>query len=148
MKFTPNTQSQSRSGASPHRQPRTTHHPRVVAQDVDIPEGRKRGVGELLDVALLQHVGAHSERLRALRPDGRLGHRQRLALDVGEHHLHALIGKTVGKGQAHPARRAGHDGNPPCQVFHPFKSSVSNCGRGLYTTARLVRSGETLQLGT
>jgi hypothetical protein len=62
----------------------------VVAQDVHGAEAFERRVGERLDLLGARDVGADAEDVRARRADRLDRGVERLGLDVGEDHLHAL----------------------------------------------------------
>ena len=61
----------------------------VVAHDVHGAEALERGRGQRLHVGLLADVGRHGQHVDAVGLDLRLGGRQRVLLDVGEHDVQA-----------------------------------------------------------
>ena len=94
----------------------------VVAHDVERAELLDGARGQRIHGGSLGHVGANREHLGAARADLLGGDLERVVLDVGHHHAHALRRESIRQRPADAAGRAGDDGDLPLELVHriPF----------------------------
>ena len=81
--------------------------PGVVAEQIDAAEAFEHGIGQRLHRGGIADIGRHGD-----DPELGGGDVERLALDVGDHDLHALAREAGGHGPADPARTPRDDGDP------------------------------------
>jgi hypothetical protein len=95
-------------------------HAGIVAQHVDGAEALEGGVGQRVDRVVVAHVGRHGQHgLDAVLGGERLGGPvERVALDVGQHHPHALPGEPLRQRQADARRRARDRRDLAREVVH------------------------------
>ena len=93
-------------------------HAGVVAQHVHGSELGERRVTERLDGLEFRDIGANSDHLMAER--AHLGHCgvERVLVQIGEHHLHALVGETFAHRPSDAAGTSGDDRDPAPEFLH------------------------------
>jgi hypothetical protein len=83
--------------------------PGIVADHMDIAEGPIGGLRRALDAQGIGHVAIYAAHARANIAQALDRRRQRLGLDVGQHHVHAGLRKGPAERQADAAGAAGHE---------------------------------------
>ena len=94
--------------------------PGVEERDVDLAVVVEGLVGEVLHRRQVGDVGRHADHVVALA--GELLDRlvERFLVEVGEHHLHAVLGEQRARGTPDAALTAttGDDGHLACEILH------------------------------
>ncbi len=88
-----------------------THHPGVVADEIDATEPLDGRVGQRVQVGVDADVGPHSGRMPWLAGQRVDSDGDRVLADVGDHHVHAALHQRVGYREADAAGAAGHHGD-------------------------------------
>ena len=105
-----------------------THHPGVVADEIDAAESFDGRVGQRVQVGLDADVGPHSGRMAGLAGQRVDSGGDRVFADVGDHHVHAATHQRVGYREADAAGAAGHHGD--LSRLDPHRATVTWSSRG------------------
>ena len=88
-----------------------THHPGVVADEIDAAEPFDGLVGECVQIGVDADISPHPGRMSGLTGQGVDGYGDRVLADVGDHHIDAAPHELVGYREADAAGAAGHYGD-------------------------------------
>jgi hypothetical protein len=94
--------------------------PGIVADDVHVAERRKRRRGRALEACRIGHVAGHAAHIRPEIVQALDRSRQRLGLDIGEHHLHARFREGTAERETDAARAASHERGLAGKLLHEF----------------------------
>ena len=81
----------------------------IVADHMDMAEGGVGCVGRMLDAGGIGNVAGNALHIRPEIAQAANGSRQRVHLDIGQHHLHARLRKGPAERQPDAARPARHE---------------------------------------
>jgi hypothetical protein len=90
----------------------------IVANHMDIAEGRVGRLGRTLDACRIGNVTGNAPHVRPDIAQAFDGGRQRSCLDIGQHHLHACLREGPPERQADTARPARHEGRLAGELPH------------------------------
>ena len=88
-----------------------THHPGVVADEIDAAEPFDGLVGECVQIGVDADISPHPGRMPGLTGQRVDGYGDRVLADVGDHHIDAAPHQRVGYREADAAGAAGHYGD-------------------------------------
>ena len=98
--------------------PRAAAHASVVAEHVHSVETAVGALGQRFDLVRPRHVGPLGQHLHALRGDRRLGHGERLRLNIPDHDVHASVGESLSHSEAESTRTSRDNRHLPFERLH------------------------------
>ena len=90
----------------------------IIASDMDTTKLSHGGIGEMLYILCLGYIGHHTDTPTTTRVQRSNGLIQRFLLDIGKHHIHALVEKQRAHCAPDAAGATGNDGRFTCKFFH------------------------------
>jgi hypothetical protein len=93
-------------------------HTRIVANDMHVPERIEGGLRRAFDACGIGDIADGAANFRRDLQETFDGGLQRVRLDVGQHHLHALPGERARHRKSDAAGPAGHEGRFSGEFSH------------------------------